>query len=39
VADLSPSACAQRCKNFIGPKLYAWSDGHKWRDYSLRIVL
>jgi hypothetical protein len=35
---LSHSANAERCRDFIGAKLCAWSEGHNWRDYSPRIV-
>src|SRR6516162_10721242 len=34
----SHSACAQRCRDFVGTKLSAWRKGHNWRDYSSKNV-
>ena len=36
---LSHAASTKRRRDFIGAQVSAWSEGHRWRDYSPRIVL
>src|SRR5262249_18754790 len=35
----SHTASTERRRDFIGAEVSAWSEGHRWRDYSPRIVL